>query len=70
MPYNIKPFTNEVLCDVVPLEFVDILLGQPYLWKRSSMYESIPHTIVIILGIKLYMILEVAPPYHHFFDLY
>eukprot|EP00253_Pinus_taeda_P002556 PITA_02556 len=33
LPYNIKPFTDEVLCDIAPLEVCDVLLGQPYLWK-------------------------------------
>ena len=31
LSYNIKPFTDEVLCDVSPLEIFDVLLGQPYL---------------------------------------
>eukprot|EP00253_Pinus_taeda_P023471 PITA_23471 len=33
LPYNIKPFMDEVLCDIAPLEVCDVLLGQPYLWK-------------------------------------
>jgi hypothetical protein len=33
LPYNIKPFKYEVLCDISPLEFCDVLLGQPYFWK-------------------------------------
>jgi hypothetical protein len=33
LPYNIKPFTDEVLCDISPLDVSDVLLGQPYLWK-------------------------------------
>ena len=33
LPYSIKPFTNEVLCDIAPLDVCDVLLGQPYLWK-------------------------------------
>eukprot|EP00253_Pinus_taeda_P024804 PITA_24804 len=33
LPYSIKPFTDEVLCDVTPLDVCDVLLGQPYLWK-------------------------------------
>jgi hypothetical protein len=33
LPYSIKPFTNEVLCDIAPLDVSDVLLGQPYLWK-------------------------------------
>ena len=27
LPYNIKPFTDEVLCDVAPLDVADVLLG-------------------------------------------
>jgi hypothetical protein len=33
LPYDIKPFKDEVLCDMSPLEVCDVLLGQPYLWK-------------------------------------
>jgi hypothetical protein len=62
LPYNIKPFTDEVLCDVSPLEVCDVLLGQPYLWKRHVVYESRPHSVIITLGNKLYRIPEVAPP--------
>jgi hypothetical protein len=31
LPYNIKPFKDEVLCDIAPLEVCHVLLGQPYL---------------------------------------
>lgn len=53
---------DEVFCDVSPLEVCDILLGQPYLWKRHVVYESRLHFVIISLGTKLYRILEVAPP--------
>jgi hypothetical protein len=33
LPYNIKLFTDEVLCDISPLDVSHVLLGQPYLWK-------------------------------------
>ena len=33
LPYSIKPFMDEVLCDVAPLDVADVLLGQPYLWR-------------------------------------
>ena len=62
LPYNIKPFTDEVLCDIAPLEVCDVLLGQPYLWKRHAVYESRPRAVIITLGNKLFRIPEVAPP--------
>ena len=40
LPYTIKPFKDEVLCDISPLEVSDVLLGQPYMWKRHAIYES------------------------------
>jgi hypothetical protein len=30
LPYDIKPFKDEVLCAISPLEVFDVLLGQPY----------------------------------------
>jgi hypothetical protein len=62
LPYNIKPFKDEVLCDISPLEFCDVLLGQPYLWKHHVVYESRPCDVIITLVRQLYRIPEVAPP--------
>ena len=53
---------DEVLCDIAPLDVSDVLLGQPYLWKRHAVYESRPRAIIITLGNKLYRIPEIAPP--------
>eukprot|EP00253_Pinus_taeda_P002021 PITA_02021 len=58
LPYNIKPFMNELLCDVTPLEVCDVLLGQPYLWEHHVAYESRPCTVIIYLGNNLYRILK------------
>ena len=62
LPYSIKPFTDEVLCDVAPIYFSDVLLGKPYLWKRHAVYESRPCAVIVTFGNKLYRILEVPPP--------
>jgi hypothetical protein len=62
LPYDIKPFKDEVLCDIYPLEVCDVILGQPYLWKCHVVYESRPHSVIITLGRQLYMIPEVASP--------
>lgn len=53
---------EEVLCDVAPLEFCDVLLGQLYLWKHHVVYGSIPCTIILTFGKKLYNIQKVSPP--------
>jgi len=62
LPYIIKPFTDEVLCYVAPLDVCDVLLGQPYLWKLHVMDESRPRVVIVTLGNKLYRISEVALP--------
>jgi hypothetical protein len=62
MSYGIKPFKDEVLCDVSPLEVCDVLLGQPYLWKCHFLYESRSCSVIITLNKKLYRIPEVLPP--------
>jgi hypothetical protein len=33
LPYDIKNFKDEVLCDIAPLEVCDVILGKPYFWK-------------------------------------
>jgi hypothetical protein len=62
LSYDIKPFKDEVLFDVSPLEFCNVLLGQPYLWKCDVVYESRPHSFIITLNKKLYRIPEEVPP--------
>jgi hypothetical protein len=60
MSYDIKPFKDEVLCDVSPLEVYDVLLGQPYMWRHHAIYESRPRSIIVTLGGQLYRIPEVV----------
>jgi hypothetical protein len=62
LPYDLKPFKDEVLCDISPLEVFNIILGKPYFWKRYVLYESIPRSVIITFGRQLYMIPKVAPP--------
>jgi hypothetical protein len=62
LSYGIKPFKDEVLCDVSPLKVCDVLLGQPYLWKCHVVYESRPRSVIITLNRKLYRIPEAVPP--------
>jgi hypothetical protein len=59
--YSIKPFKDEVVCDVAPLEVCDVLLGQPYMWRRHVVYESRRRSIIVTLGGQLYRIPEVVP---------
>ena len=49
------------MCDVVPLEVCDVLLGQPYMWKRHAVYESRPRSVIVTLGKQRYRIPEVVP---------
>jgi hypothetical protein len=62
LSYGIKPFKDEVLCDVTPLEVCDVILGQRYLWKCHAVYESMPRSVIITLNMKLYKIPEAVPP--------
>ena len=62
LSYGIKPFKDEVLCDVSPPKACDVLLVQPYLWKCHDVYESRPHSVIINLNRKLYRIPEAVPP--------
>ena len=53
LSYNIKPFKDEVLCDVAPLEVCNVFLGQPYLWKCHVVHESRNCSVIITLNMKL-----------------
>ena len=62
LSYDIKPFKDEVMCNVALLEFCDVLLGKPYMWKRHAVYESQPRSVIVTLGGQLYRIPETAAP--------
>ena len=47
---------------MAPLEVYDVLLGQPYMWKRHAVYESRPRSVIITLGEKIYRIAETIAP--------
>jgi hypothetical protein len=61
LSYDIQPFKDEVLFDVSPLDVCDVLLGQPYMWRRHVVYESQPRSVIVTLGGHLYRIPEVVP---------
>jgi hypothetical protein len=46
------------MCDVAPIEVSDVLLGQPYIWKR---HESRPRSVIVTLRKQRYRIPEVVP---------
>jgi hypothetical protein len=48
------------VCDVAPLDVCDVVLGQPYMWRRHDVYESRPHSVIITLRGWLYQIPEVV----------
>jgi hypothetical protein len=56
LSYGIQPFKDEVVCDVAPLDVYDVVLGQPYIWKRHVVYESRPRSVIITLGGQIYRI--------------
>jgi hypothetical protein len=58
---DIKPFKDNVFCDVSPLEICDVILRQPYMWTHHVVYESRPHSVIITLGGQIYRVLEVVP---------
>jgi hypothetical protein len=43
-----------------PNNVCDVVLGQPYMWRRHVVYESRPHSVIITLGGQLYRIPEVV----------
>lgn len=63
LSYSIKPFKDEVICDVAPLDVCDVLLGQPYMYQRHGVYESRPRSVTIRLREQKYRIPEVNPTY-------
>ena len=52
LSYSMKPFKDEVTCDVAPLDVYDILLGKPYMYQCHGVYDSRPQSVTIKLGEK------------------
>jgi hypothetical protein len=49
------------VCDISILDVCDVVLGQPYMWKRHVFYDSRPRSVIITMGGHLYRIPEVVP---------
>jgi hypothetical protein len=49
LPYDIKPFKDEVLCDISPLEVCDVLLGQGVL-PYSQVFNEGSNMISLVPG--------------------
>ena len=47
LAYFIKPFEDEVICDVAPLSVADALFGKTYLWDRHGTYQSRPQKVIV-----------------------
>jgi hypothetical protein len=62
LSYDIKPFKDEVLCDIYCLQVCDVILGQPYLSKQHVVYDYRPQSVIITLGRQMYRIPKVVPP--------
>jgi hypothetical protein len=61
MSHGINPFKDEIVCDISPLDVCDVVLGQPYMWKRHAIYDSRPCSVIITLGGQIYTIPEAVP---------
>ena len=47
LAYFIKPFEDEVLCDMASLSVADALFSKPYLWDRHGTYQSWPQKVIV-----------------------
>jgi hypothetical protein len=59
LSYGIYPFKDELVCDVSPIDVCDVVLFQPYMWKRHLVYESQPRSVIITSWDHLYRIPEI-----------
>jgi hypothetical protein len=56
LSYNIKPFKDEVLCNVTLLELCGPLLRKPYMWKHHVVYDSRSHSFIVTLRGHIYRV--------------
>ena len=61
LAYFIKPFEDEVLCDVQPFSVANALFEKPYLWDRHGTYQSQPQKVIVKIWNQWYDILERKP---------
>ena len=58
LTYFIKPFEDEVLCEVALLIIADVLFGKPCLWDRHGSYQSQPQKVIVKIQNQWYGIPE------------
>ena len=61
LTYFIKPFEEEVICDMPPLSIADTLFEKPYLWDRHGTYQSRPQKVIVKIQNQWYNIPDRQP---------
>lgn len=54
--FSIGPFKDKVICDVAPLDCVDLLLGLPYQATHNAVYHAKTHQYHLQLQVRTYVL--------------
>jgi hypothetical protein len=61
VPFSIRKYVDEVLCDVVPMQASHILLGRPWQYDRKSIHDGVKNRYTIVKDGKTITLVPLTP---------
>jgi len=61
VPFSIRKYVDEVLCDVVPMQASHILLGRPWQYDRKAIHDGVKNRYTIVKDDKTITLVPLTP---------
>jgi hypothetical protein len=61
VPFCIRKYVDEVLCDVVPMKASHILLGRPWQYDRKAIHDEVKNRYTIVKDGKTITLVPLTP---------
>ena len=61
VPLTLGDYTDEIMCDVVPMEATHLILGRPWQYDLRAKYDGYTNEYTIQHGGKVYKLLSMSP---------
>jgi len=61
IPFYIRDYCDEVLCDIIPMEAGHILLGRPWQLDKKEIHNGLTNEITLTHGSKKFKLVSLIP---------
>ena len=61
IPFSIRDYCDEVLCDIIPMEVGHILLGRSWQFDKKAIHNGLTNEITLTHGSKNFKLVPLTP---------